>query len=342
MVRSIIVYLLLLAPTAVQASSTVQITAPITNFAFGSCNRQYKPNPFWTEILNLNPQFFLWGGDNVYHRSSAPEKMKASYQVLLDNQEYQALQAQIPIIGTWDDHDYGKNNGGKDFAKKEISQQLFLDFIGEPAGTARRTQQGIYTSYLWGPPGKQLKIILLDNRFHLTPSTSSQADILGEEQWQWLEQELSTSQAQAHFLVTGFSVLSPTLIGGEQWVNWPHSYDRLTQLIETYQPSGFMVLTGDRHFSGLLDKEFPNGITYYELMASGLTHVAKAILRPIFRGVYGEENLVFKRNFGMLHLDWDNGPLRLSFQVHTDKTSDPIALIKNFELDAQGVWQLVP
>lgn len=341
MVKIVCVSASILIAAGALGSSSVQISEPVSHFAFASCNRQNKPNPFWTQILNLQPQFFLWAGDSVYLDTTNPKVMEKKYRVVLDNPEYQALQKKVPIIGTWDDHDYGNDGAGQGFSAKKISQQLFLDFIGEPQNTVRRHQEGIYTSSLFGPPGKQVKIILLDVRYHLSSSRWVAEDILGEQQWQWLEKELKNSTAQVHFLVSSFSVFSPNLILTESWVDWKKSYHRLIQLVETYQPSGFMILTGDRHFAGMLSKKFPNGMTYYELMSSGMTHVARIITRATLRRIYGKENSVFRRNFGMINLDWDKGPLKMSFQVYTDKRSNPIAMIKNFEMDAQGVWQYI-
>lgn len=321
------------------ANSTVTISEPVTEFVFASCNRQHNPQPLWKKILAEPKQFFMWGGDNVYVNSSNPEVMKNEYQVLLNNPEYQALQAQTPIIGTWDDHDYGADNSGGEFAMKEFSRDLFFNFIAEPAATVRRQRSGVYTAYTMGPSDQQIKVILLDTRYNRTSSSDPNDNILGEEQWQWLERELATSKARAHFLVSSFSVLSPSLLGGEQWISWKKSYARLAQLIAAYQPSGLVILTGDRHFAGMLSKQLPNGVTYYELMASGLTHVAKPILRPILRNIYGDENAVFELNYGKIVLDWDHGPLEMRFQVHTDTSLQP-ALERRFSLDPNGIWTL--
>ena len=42
------------------------------------------------------------------------------------------------IIGVWDDHDYGKNDGGSDYKLKDKTREIFLDFIGEAQDTERR------------------------------------------------------------------------------------------------------------------------------------------------------------------------------------------------------------
>lgn len=44
------------------------------------------------------------------------------------------------IVGVWDDHDFGIENGDKHFEHKEEMMELWLDFIGEPKNSPRRTQ----------------------------------------------------------------------------------------------------------------------------------------------------------------------------------------------------------
>jgi alkaline phosphatase D len=36
------------------------------------------------------------------------------------------------VIGIWDDHDYGVNNGGRESQIKNIAREIYLDFIEEP------------------------------------------------------------------------------------------------------------------------------------------------------------------------------------------------------------------
>lgn len=50
------------------------------------------------------------------------------------------------IIGIWDDHDYGINNGDMTYYNKNLTRRLFLDFIEEPEQSPRRKDinEGIY------------------------------------------------------------------------------------------------------------------------------------------------------------------------------------------------------
>ncbi|MCR9083112.1 MAG: alkaline phosphatase family protein, partial [Cyclobacteriaceae bacterium] len=38
----------------------------ITRIAFGSCNRQNRPQPLWQPIVSDNPDLWIWMGDNIY------------------------------------------------------------------------------------------------------------------------------------------------------------------------------------------------------------------------------------------------------------------------------------
>lgn len=49
------------------------------------------------------------------------------------NLDYAPFRQKVPkIIGVWDDHDYGLNNGNKYFKRKELVRDIFLDFLDEP------------------------------------------------------------------------------------------------------------------------------------------------------------------------------------------------------------------
>jgi alkaline phosphatase D len=82
----------------------------------------------------------------------------------LENPSYKEVASKMPIIGVWDDHDYGTNDGNNKYPHREISQKYFLDFLHEPKDSLRRKQQGVYASYVIGSGEKTIKIFLLDNR----------------------------------------------------------------------------------------------------------------------------------------------------------------------------------
>lgn len=285
-------------------SVDLNLSERIDRFAFGSCNKQDKVQPLWGEILSSKPQLWIWGGDIVYPPNNAtPAELKAAYDKQQKNLGYQALKAKVPVIGVWDDHDYGLNNGGANYQYKNEARQIFLDFIGAPANDPRRSRPGIYHSYTVGPVDQQVKILLIDNR-----TFKIDGNILGEAQWTWLERELEKSKAQVHFLVFGLSVLAPRLVRTEDWRDDMTSYNRMMELLRKHQPKGIIILSGDKHFSHFFHKE---GLL--EFMSSGLTHTVRLPLRPVVNRYYSNPHIGL--NFGVVDIHWDETPLKVTLSM---------------------------
>lgn len=71
-----------------------------------------------------------------------------------------------------DDHDFGMNNAGRDWKEKTFAQEAFLDFLGEPRDSPRRTRKGVYESYTFRGLGRRsdrsVRIVLLDTRWAMS------------------------------------------------------------------------------------------------------------------------------------------------------------------------------
>lgn len=211
--------------------------------AFGSCSKTTLPQPLWKLIINSKPDVWIWLGDIIYADTEDMQAMKEMYELQLKQEDYTELRKNVPIIGVWDDHDYGMNDGHKDYRKRRESQQLLLDFLGEPADSLRRKQEGVYWSYSYGEGDRQVKVILLDTRYHSDPP-GEQSDLLGEAQWRWLENELRTSKAQVNILASSIQVISEEH-KYEKWANYPASHRRLFSLLAETKPKGLVILSGD-------------------------------------------------------------------------------------------------
>ncbi|TDK42916.1 alkaline phosphatase family protein [Algoriphagus formosus] len=291
----------------------------ITRIAFGSCNRQDSPQPLWQSIVADNPELWIWMGDNIYGDSPNMDTLRAKYNRQNQVESYQALKRNSKIIGIWDDHDYGINDGGKYFAQKAASQQLMLDFLDVPQAAPERKREGAYAAHLFGKGENLVKVILLDARYHrdtlmridrvYQPNVDGQ--ILGEEQWKWLENELKTSPAKVNLIVSGIQFL-PTQHAYEKWANFPQERERLLSLIAASGAKTPILLSGDRHIAELMkmtDERFPDGI--YEITSSGLTHTWSSISEEPNRYRIGD--LIAKLNYGLAEIDWENQ--EIAFQI---------------------------
>ena len=219
-------------------------------------------------IAALKPDVFVWMGDNVYGDTEDMAVLKQKYQVVKDLPAYQRVLKEATVLGTWDDHDYGDNDAGKEFPKRAESQQVFLDFIDEPEVSPRRKQEGVYGLRDFGPEGKQVRVILLDTRYHRDP-IGSDGTMLGEAQWAWLEQALVESKASVNIVVSSIQFL-PEGHRFEKWSNFPKEQKRMLELLARNEVPPVLFLSGDRHLAEIsLDTERV-GYPLYDITSSSL------------------------------------------------------------------------
>ena len=291
--------------------------------AFGSCNRQNLPQPLWDPILQNNPDVFIWGGDNVYADTDDMEKLENDYNIQKNHPGYRKLLASTKVLATWDDHDYGLNDGGKDWEYKDESQQKFLDFIDVPKTDPRRDREGVYHSETYNTPKGSVKVIILDTRYfrsHLLKSETPgkrydpnyEGTILGEEQWRWLEKELTESNANFNILVSSIQILAAEH-GFETWGNFPSEVDKLKELLISTRAKNVLLLSGDRHISEFSRTQV-EGLQFplVDFTSSGLTHT--------YTGFTGEPNqfrtgeVVSDLSFGVLLIDFDKNTVTMQMR----------------------------
>ena len=286
--------------------------------AFGSCNKHDLDNLFWDDILDLKPDLWIWGGDNIYADTDNMLEMQAMYEAQNQVPGYKQLRNKVKLLGTWDDHDYGLNDGGVEFEAKAESQQVFLDFLNVSKDDSRRTREGVYHTYDYQGLEESVRILILDTRYfrsplvkdtltkkRYTPDLSGQGTILGEQQWQWLDEQLKSSKARFNIIVSSIQFLSGEH-GFECWANFPNEVSRLEELVVNSGAKGVIILSGDRHISEFSKKNLP-GLSYplIDFTSSGLTHA--------YRGYTGEPNryregeVVFTESFGLLSLNLETG-----------------------------------
>ncbi len=300
----------------------------LTIIAFGSCNDEDKEQPMWSAILENRPDLWIWLGDNIYGDSEDIEVLKAKYTKQQANQEYQKLLKSTPIVGIWDDHDYGANDGDKNFSIKKESKELMLDFLGVDKNESVWSREGAYQSYTFGRENQKVKVILLDVRYfrdELEPNPekggqryliNEKGDILGEAQWKWFEDELINSDAQIHIIGSGIQMI-PEEHFFEKWSNFPVAHKRLMDVLVSTKAKNAILLSGDRHIAEI-SKVKRDGLNYplYEITASGLTHSYEKI-REV-----GEANqhrvgdkYTGEKNFGLFTIDWSANPLKVKAEI---------------------------
>lgn len=282
----------------------------VTRIAFGSCNLQWSRQRMWKYVVQNKPQLWIWLGDNIYSETDNMDEMERMYNRQKINPNYKKLLESCPVIGTWDDHDYGTNNIGKNFPEKKTAQQLHLDFFNVPKNSPRRKQEGVYAAYDLGEGNKTIKIILLDTRY-FRDDPSPNGDMLGETQWNWLENTLKLNKANITIIGTSIQFAAGKHIF-EEWLNFPKSYEKMKNLISTSGNKHVFFISGDRHLSEV--SKITEGLSYplYDFTSSGMTH--SNFTMKEYENSTRVSPLCISQNFGIIDIDWDNQ--KIGFETH--------------------------
>ena len=319
------------------------VTAAPSKILFGSCGHQDKKIPIFNAINKEKGDLFIFLGDNIYGDTNDMDVLADKYQRLGAKPGFKTLKAQTPIIAMWDDHDYGQNDAGKEYPHKEQSRQIMLNFWDEPINSVRRTRpDGIYTSYMYGENEQTIQVIMPDLRWNrdalnhvgeleyytkrklnnqgpYSPSEVKGASMLGEAQWQWLEQELKKPAAIK--LIASSLQLLPDFTGWESWANFPEDRNRLFALIKKHKVNGVVIISGDTHWGEI--SKYQQNLDYplIEMTSSGLTEKWKDVSPNKHR----VGNFTHNVNYGDLSIDWQQ--------------TDPTISLKLKGIDGQVIMQ---
>jgi alkaline phosphatase D len=327
-------------PSAAGSDPHPALGRTLSHIAFGSCAKAGKPQPVWDPILARKPDLFVFLGDNIYADTRDMPEMKRRYSELAAQPGFARLRASTPVVAMWDDHDFGENDAGGDYPQKDASRRTFLDFWGEPADSPRRDRDGIYASYVFGPPGQRVQVILPDLRYNRTAmlpmglngtsyeawaekrvasgmplpgpymrNPDPRATMLGERQWQWLERQLEVP-AELRLFGSSVQVLAD-FTGWEGWSNFARDQDRLFDAIRRKRANGVLFLSGDIHYAELSKREVNVPYPLWDLTSSGLTEEWRVPTPNANRA----SEVVADANFGYVDIDWRGGATTLALGI---------------------------
>jgi len=309
------------------ACSAEPVESAISRIAFGSCADQHQPCPIWSTIANYQPEVLLLLGDTVYADiekgrvvEATPDKIAEAYARLASQTDFLRLRQNCQVMATWDDHDYGKNDAGAEWQHKQASSRIFHDFMGTPSDSPLRERPGIYHAEVFGPIGKRVQIIMLDTRYFRStleqaeqpmagwrarpyiPQTDSDATLLGQAQWMWLEEQLR-QPAELRIIGSSIQVVSDEH-PFEMWANFPNERIRLFDLIRETGANGVVVISGDRHLGDISLDNNALGYPLFDVTASGLNQAVKA-WRPMEPNARRVAGLPYGNHFGSIEIDWN-------------------------------------
>ncbi|RYD64707.1 MAG: hypothetical protein EOP58_09015, partial [Sphingomonadales bacterium] len=225
-------------------------TAPASKrpirIAFGSCCRVQidQQQPVFDAIAAMEPDLFLWLGDNIYADSDMEAAFTDNYARQRAVSSLQPLLRSVPQLATWDDHDFGYNDSDGANPAKSMTLKLFKRWWANPsAGTA--DTPGIFFRHSFGP----IDIFMLDGRYHRDSPNAPDGPaktMLGAGQKAWLKRELKASKATFKLLVSGTG-WSNAERPGDSWAMYLDERNELLDFIRDNQVTGCLGISGDVH-----------------------------------------------------------------------------------------------
>jgi len=295
----------------------------VSRIGFGSCLHQDRAQTVWDGVLGYRPDVFVFLGDNIY-ASQEGDDIAEMYRRQAAQPGFQLLLQRTPVLATWDDHDFGKNDAGVEWTGKTLANQLFDEFWKIPA--EERAVPGVYARRMLGPEGKRIQVILLDTRYFRSPLkregdryvavTDAGVTMLGEAQWAWLEGVLR-EPADLRIVASSVQVV-PEDHRFEKWANFPAERQRLFDLVKTTGAEGVIFVSGDRHLAEISMTDGGVGYPLYDLTASAM-NMSRTDWRMQEPNRWRVGTMNYGNNFGTIEVDWSQADPEIRLQIRDER-----------------------
>jgi alkaline phosphatase D len=258
----------------------------------------------WNGVSQMHPEALFLIGDNAYldTKKDRSEKITAGHiwsrfmdhRINLDLYYYKNL---IPVFALWDDHDYGLNNGNKNFELKAEATQLFKSFF--PYYNIKEAQAGHGVGY---------KLTLAKSNYYFLDARSFRDDQdkntkkngthFGNAQEKWLYKHLNRDNSHS-FLIKGDQFFGGYHPYESYQLHHPYSFEKFLKMVGKLKSPVFFV-SGDRHLTEIMEINKPDfAYTTYEMTSSGIhssVYGGSYVQYPNKRmlvGVDGENNFTY-------------------------------------------------
>ena len=302
--------------TIISSTLVMPVNVYAYKYGLGSCLDQDFEQPIWSSIKEENVDGFIFLGDNVYgdQPSGTLSKMKTAYEIQKNKLPSWLMDNEKEILAIWDDHDYGLNDGGKDYKLKKEAQKMFLNFWNISPSDPRSIREGTYFKKTKNINGTAVEIIGLDTRYFRSklfgkrnaykPNMQPEATILGQKQWKWLESSMNQTTASIIVILSSIQILA-TEHPYEKWANFPLERKRLLNLISLVSNDKTIVaVSGDRHRAGIYRNNHFVEITASSLNKPGSkdSETDKLLIDKIFPEI----------NYGILDIEPEKNKITVS------------------------------
>ena len=252
------------------------------NFIFSACAREkYMGFNVFGQIEQLSPSFVALLGDQMYAdydgdvnkielyltNDSLRQVMVKKGEIILNDKtvlqafrnkynrvfdiNFQNMASSIPLAAIWDDHDYGKDNSDSTYRYKEEAKKVFKENF--PDYSFVQKDRGIYYKFSIA----DVDVFVLDTRWYRSPMQTGDGErktMLGDEQLEWLLNELKNSKAKFKIVFSSVSLnnyggdTSSDRDGYDNWSGYKFERNKILSFIDDNEIKGVLVFSGDQHY----------------------------------------------------------------------------------------------
>ena len=263
------------------------------SFVFSACQREgYLAHNIYEHIEKESPTFVALLGDQMYGDydgnlnkleeylgdHAKMQKAKEEGDIILSEEtiieafrnkyhrtfgkNFQKMSSSIPIMGIWDDHDFGKDNSDSAYPYREEAKKVFKE--NYPSYPYEVEDEGIYYSFSIA----DVDVFVLDTRWYRSPMENDDGEsktMLGDVQFDWLLDGLKRSSAPFKIIFSSVPMndyggdTSSGRDGYDSWMGYKYERNKLISFINENNIQGVLVFSGDQHYPSahILNWQFP-------------------------------------------------------------------------------------
>jgi len=258
---------------------------------FGSCT-DFRPAPVFTHAAAADLDLFLFAGDNHYGNAQHVAGHRWHYRRLRTIAERTNLQAGVPSLAIWDDHDFLANNSHGGCARPDHALRGFEEYWANPS-YGLPDVPGVFFRHREGP----MELFALDCRTYRPdvgdpesecrlaadpPELPMSGGPIGHAQLDWLIDGVSRSDAPFKLIACGSRFTAEGSL--DSWAPFHEARAALHQRLHDARAEGVVFLSGDVHRTVFRTNPRAEGYPIPELSSSPAALAPRARSCPQERG----------------------------------------------------------
>jgi phosphodiesterase/alkaline phosphatase D-like protein len=229
-------------------------------FAFAACAETGSSHAVFNTIHEEQPLFYMNVGDFHYSdiKKSDSEKFREAYQKILSSPTQSELYRRVPLIYTWDDHDYAGNNSDATSPARATARAIYQEWVPHYPLVEGHGDVPIYQSFVVG----RVKFLVSDMRSERSKAgapDNAGKTMMGAKQKAWFKSELLAARNKYPliFWINSVPWITPapeiTNTNGEMpnakdfWGSYATERREIADFIKQNQIQGLCLLSGDAH-----------------------------------------------------------------------------------------------